>query len=120
MLGLGFEPLSAGIARPPPHPVAARRNSRTKPEKYGLRILRIERSPSGARMPAHNKWNRIARGCRGRAALETPVSTVTETVVAVPRDTLEGVILHVELAGAPEHVNVTVPGTFAAEVSSKG
>ena len=50
----------------------------------------------------------------------TPVNTVTETVVVVPSATVEGVILQVEFAGIPVQVNVTEPGTFAAELSSNG
>jgi len=50
----------------------------------------------------------------------TPVNTVTETVVILPSGMLEGVILHVELAGIPEHAKVTVPETFDAELSSNG
>ena len=50
----------------------------------------------------------------------TPVNTVTETVVVVPSATVEGVILQVEFAGIPAQVNVTEPGTFAAELSNNG
>jgi hypothetical protein len=50
----------------------------------------------------------------------TPVRTVTETVVALPSDTLEGVIVQVEFAGMPVQVKLAVPETFAAELRSSG
>jgi hypothetical protein len=54
------------------------------------------------------------------AVEETPVRTVTEIVVALPSATLDGVTLHVEFAGAPVQVKLTVPVTLAAELSSNG
>ena len=53
-------------------------------------------------------------------AVTTPVSTVTETVVILPKGTLDGVMLQVEFAGIPEQVNVTLPETFDADPSSSG
>ena len=50
----------------------------------------------------------------------TPVRTVTETVVALPSDTLEGVIVQVEFAGMPVQVKLAVPETLAAELRSSG
>ena len=52
--------------------------------------------------------------------LVTPVRTVTEIVVVLPRATLAGVMLHVALAGMPPQVKTTVPGMFAADVRSRG
>jgi hypothetical protein len=53
---------------------------------------------------------------------DTPVSTVTEIVVALPStETLDGDTLQVELAGAPEHARLTgVPATAGPEVKSSG
>jgi hypothetical protein len=41
-------------------------------------------------------------------------------VVALPSDTLEGVIVQVEFAGMPVQVKLAVPETFAAELRSSG
>jgi len=50
----------------------------------------------------------------------TPVNTVTETVVMLPRGMLDGVILQVELTGIPVQANVTTPETFEFELSRRG
>ena len=71
-------------------------------------------------MVAQSIFGRAVRGCAGTTAVATPVSTVTEIVLVLPRVTLEGVTLQVEFAGAPAQANVTTPGTFATEPSNNG
>jgi len=63
---------------------------------------------------------RFVSGLKDCDVEETPVRTVTETVVGLPSATVEGVMLQVEFAGNPVHVNVALPETFAAELSSNG
>ena len=120
-VGFGFEPLSRGIARPAPHPVAATRQpSKTKLASDDRRILRNETKLNGNRVASQNIFGRFIGDREERAVDETPVRTVTETVVVPPSATLEGVTLQVELAGVPVQVNVAVPGMFAAELSNNG
>lgn len=56
------------------------------------------------------------------AERETPVSTVTETVVALPSTArLEGTTLQVEFTGAPEHARlIAVPDTAGPDVNNSG
>ncbi len=83
------------------------------------RLRRITSSPTGASKVAHR-----IRPCvvDTEAEPDTPVSTVTETVVALPStETLDGAILQIEFAGIPEHARLTcVPETAGPEVNSSG
>jgi hypothetical protein len=118
--GLEPEPPPEGIVRPAPQPEAE--NSRHNTTKLVMRIRRVRRNanrPSGD-AASHRNVDRAANERTDGAVEATPVSTVTETVVALPSETVEGVTLQVELAGIPVQVNATVPGTFAAELSSSG
>jgi hypothetical protein len=63
---------------------------------------------------------RFVREREETAIAATPVNTVTDTVVSLPRATLLGVTLHVEFVGAPVQVKLAVPPTFAAELSNNG
>jgi hypothetical protein len=45
---------------------------------------------------------------------------VTLIVVALPRVTLAGEMVHFALAGTPAQVRVAVPGTLAAELRRSG
>ena len=63
---------------------------------------------------------RFGRGRKAEDVAVTPVRTVTETVVALPSVTLEGVTVQLELAGIPVQEKLAVPETFAPELSSKG
>ena|SRR5271170_5759179 len=120
-VGFGFEPLSRGIARPAPHPVAAiRQPSRTRTTRYDRRDRRSASKLSGNKVANQAILVRYTRGRADAAALVTPVRTVTETVVMLPSATLAGVTLQVEFAGAPIQVKVAIPGMFAAELSSNG
>ena len=120
-VGFGFEPLSKGIARPAPHPVAARRHpSRIEPASQDRRALPSATRLNGNSVASQNMPDRFVNGREDCAVEETPVRTVTETVVVLPSATLDGVMLQVEFAGAPVQVKVAVPGMFAAELSSKG
>lgn len=120
-VGFGFEPLSKGIARPAPHPVAAIRHpSSAKPARRGQRVLRRASKPIGNRVASQNIPGRLLNGGETIAEEETPVRTVTETVVVLPRATVAGVTLQVEFAGNPVQVKIAVPGIFAAELSSNG
>ena len=83
------------------------------------RVRRNASRPSG-HSPASHRNGRIAEELDDGAVEATPVNTVTEIVVVLPSVTVEGVTLQVEFAGIPVHVNVTVPGTFAAELSNSG
>jgi len=83
-------------------------------------VRRNPSRPSGHSPASHRNVDRVAEELEDGAAEATPVNTVTETVVVLPSVTVEGVILQVEFAGIPVHVNVTVPGTFAAELSNSG
>jgi hypothetical protein len=119
--GFGFEPFSKGIARAPPHPVAATRHpTRTTLASHARRFLDSVTKLNGSRVASQNILGRFIDGHEVCAADETPVRTVTEIVVALPNATLDGVTLQVEFAGAPVHVTLTVPVTFAAEPSSNG
>lgn len=122
MGGFGFEPLSRGIARPAPHPVAAiRQLIRTRPPSHDRRVLRNASKPSGKTVASQKTLVRFRNGGGEECAvLVTPVRTVTETVVVLPSVTLAGVTLQVEFAGNPVQVKVAVPETFAAEPSSSG
>lgn len=114
------EPFSNGIARPAPHPVAATRQpSSAKAASPDRRVLRTISKPIGNRAESQNKPDLSINGVNS-AVDETPVRTVTETVVVLPSITLAGVTLQVEFAGAPAQVKVAVPGMFAAELSSNG
>ena len=53
---------------------------------------------------------RFPCGRKAEDVAVTPVRTVTETVVVLPRVTVEGVTVQVELAGAPEQVKVRRAG----------
>jgi hypothetical protein len=125
-VGFGFEPLPNGIARPAPHPLAVIRHpSSAKQTRLDLRVLRKASKPIGNRVASQNILDRfiVCRFIVGReksAVDETPVRTVTEIVVVLPKATLEGVTLHVEFAGNPVQVKIAVPGMFAAELSSNG
>src|ERR1700720_1169892 len=117
----GFEPLSKGIARPAPHPVAATRQpSRIELARQDRRVRRSAPRPNGNSVASQNMPGRFVSGREECAVEETPVRTVTEIVVVLPSATVEGVMLQVELAGAPVQVKVAVPGMFAAELSSNG
>ena len=120
-VGFGFEPLSSGIARPTPHPVAVTRNVSTTTQMR----LDLRRRHAGNKLIGSNSTSQILlEPLKPGLLLEdvgvTPVRTVTETVVALPSDTLEGVIVQVEFAGMPVQVKLTVPETFAAELRSSG
>ena len=120
-VGPGFEPLCKGIARPAPHPVAATRHpSRIEPASHDRRVLRSATRLNGNSVASQNMPDRFVSGREVCAVEETPVRTVTETVVVLPSATLAGVMLQVEFAGAPVQVKVAVPGMFAAELSSSG
>jgi hypothetical protein len=84
------------------------------------RVRRNASRPSGDNPANHRNVDRTAEERADGAAEATPVSTVTEIVVVLPSETVEGVTLQVELAGIPVQVKATVPGTFAAELSSRG
>jgi hypothetical protein len=115
------DPLSRGIARPAPHPVAAiRQQSSANATGGDKRRLRKASKPTGNRDPSQNPLHRFVSSGETSDVEDTPVRTVTETVVVLPSATLEGVTLHVEFAGIPAQVKVAVPETFAAELSSKG
>ena len=119
--GPGFEPPCRGIARPAPHPVTLTRHpSRTTLASHARRFLDSPTRLNGNKVASQNKLGRFIDGHEVRAVEETPVRTVTETVVAFPSATLEGVTLQVEFAGAPVQVKLTVPVTLAAELSSNG
>ena len=134
--GFGSAPVCKGMARPAPHPVAATRQpSKTQPASQELageqrgrqergrqerRVLRSAKKLTGKSVASHNIPGRCVSGRDVCAVEETPVRTVTEIVVALPSATVEGVMLQVELAGNPVHVNVAVPETLAAELSSNG
>jgi hypothetical protein len=119
--GFGFEPFSNGIARPAPHPVMVTRHpSRTTLASHARRFLDSATKLNGNRLASQNRFGRFIDGHEVRAVEETPVRTVTETVVAFPSATLDGVTLQVEFAGAPVQVKLTVPVTLAAELSSNG
>ena len=120
-VGFGFEPLCKGIARPAPHPVAATRQpSRIELASHDRRVLRCVRRLKGNNVASQNIPGRFISGREDCAVEETPVRIVTEIVVVLPSATLEGVMLHVEFAGAPVQLRVAVPGMFAAELSSNG
>ena len=120
-VGFGFEPLCKGIARPAPHPVAAARHpSRIELASHDRRVLRSAIRLNGNSVASQNIPDRFVSGREDCAAEETPVRTVTETVVVLPSATLAGVMLQVEFAGAPVQVKVAVPEMFAAELSSSG
>jgi hypothetical protein len=119
---VGFEPdpPSRGIARPPPHPVAAiKQLSSTKAASPVLRVLRKVKNPIGNKTANQNVFGRFIGGDNNDED-DTPVRTVTEIVVVFPSATLEGVTLQVEFLGNPVHVKFTVPEMFAAEPSNKG
>lgn len=119
--GFGFEPFSKGIARPAPHPVTATRHpSRTTLASHARRSLDSPTRLNGSNVASQNTFGQFIDGHEVRAVEETPVRTVTETVVALPNATLDGVMLHVEFDGAPIQVKLTVPVTLAAELSSNG
>ena len=119
--GFGFVPPSKGIARPAPHPVAAMRHpSNIELPSQERLVLPNATRLKGNSVASQNMPRRFAGGRNDCAVEETPVSTVTETVVALPSGTVEGVMLHVEFAGNPVHVKVAVPETLAAELSSNG
>jgi hypothetical protein len=119
--GLGFEPPSKGMARPAPHPVVAiKQPSSTKAASSHRRFLRSAGKPNGNKIANQNILGCFLNDREKRVLEETPVSTVTETVVVVPSATVEGVTLQVEFAGVPAQVKVAVPGMFAAELSSNG
>jgi hypothetical protein len=84
------------------------------------RVRRNASRPSGNSPANHRNAGLVADKLEDGAAEATPVNKVTETVVVLPSAAVEGVTLQVEFAGIPVHVNVTVPGTFAAELSSSG
>ncbi len=85
------------------------------------RRARCNASKPNGKKAAHQKTAvRLANWRPEDEAAVTPVNTVTETVVVLPSGMLNGVTLQVELTGIPEQVNVTVPETFDAELSSKG
>ena len=119
--GFGSEPLSSGIVRPTPHPVAAAREASTRrPAKKRRRPLRRTAQPNGNNIASEVIPNCLKRNRALELVAVTPVRTVTETAVAPPSMTVDGVTVQVALAGAPEQVKLAVPGTFAAELSSKG
>ena len=119
--GFGFEPPCKGIARPAPHPVAATRQpSRIELASHDRRVLRSATSPKGNSVASQTIPGRFVSGHEVCAVAETPVRTVTETVVAPPSVTVDGVMLQVAFAGAPVQVKVAVPEMFAAELSSSG
>jgi hypothetical protein len=120
-VGFAFELLCKGIARPAPHPVAATRQpSRIELASHDRRFLRNATRLKGNSVASQTIPGRFVSGREVCAVDETPVRTVTETVVVLPSATVEGVMLQVEFAGAPVHVKVAVPGIFAAELSSNG
>jgi hypothetical protein len=84
------------------------------------RVLPTATRLKGNSAASQNIPRRLANGRKDCAVEETPVRTVTEIVVGLPSATVEGVILHVEFAGNPAHVNIAVPETFAAELSRSG
>src|SRR5260370_30663186 len=109
-VGFGFEPLCKGIARPAPHPVAATRQpSRIELASRDRRVLRSTTTPNGNSVASQNIPGRFVNGRKDCAVEETPVRTVTETVVVLPSATVEGVMLQVEFAGAPVQVKIAVP-----------
>ena len=117
----GFDPFSKGIARPAPHPVAATRQpSKTILATQDRPVLRSATKPNGNNPASQNIPRRLIGGREDCAVEETPVRTVTETVVVLPSATVDGVMLQVEFAGAPVQVKTAVPATFAAERSSNG
>ena len=119
--GFGFEPFSNGIARPAPHPVTAIRHpSRTHLASHARRFLDSATKLNGNRVASQNIFRPFINGNDVCAVEETPVRTVTEIVVELPRGTLDGVTLQVEFAGAPVQVKLAVPVTLAAELSSNG
>jgi hypothetical protein len=120
-VGFGSEPLPRGIARPAPHPVTAiKQPSRANAVRPDRRVLRRASKPIGNRVASQNMLGRLLNGDEKRAVDETPVRTVTEIVVVLPRATLAGVTLQVEFAGNPVQVKIAVPAMFAAELSSNG
>ena len=116
-----MEPPSRGIARPAPHPATVTRHpSRTTLASHARRSLDSATKLNGSKVASQNILGRVIDGREVFAVEETPVRTVTEIVVALPSATLDGVTLHVEFAGAPVQVKLTVPVTLAAELSSNG
>lgn len=116
-----MEPSDRGIVRPAPQPEAeSSRHSTTKPASPARRVRRNVNKPSGDSIANHRSVGRAAEEWKDGVAEATPVNTVTEIVVVLPSGTVEGVILQVEFAGIPVQVNVTEPGTFAAELSNSG
>ena len=109
-------PPGEGINRPEPHPLAT---SSTHTIAAASFLRRKAMTPSGASSVVQRM---LPCGEDTDAEPDTPVSTVTETVVALPSTaTLNGATLQVELAGAPEHERVTVvPATAGPEVKSSG
>jgi hypothetical protein len=116
--GFGFEPFSRGIARPTPHPVAVTKNAiKTTAMRPDRRCLHAGNKVIGSNIASQTL---IKPGLMLEDVVVTPVRTVTETVVVLPSDTLEGVIVQVEFAGMPVQVKLAVPETFAADLRSSG
>jgi hypothetical protein len=119
--GFGLEPLLRGIVRPAPHPVAEiKQPSSTKAAGPDLLILFKASNPTGNKAASQKLLDRLTGGRDESAVDATPVRTVTETVVVLPRGTLAGVTLQVEFAGNPVQVKFAVPGMFEAELNSNG
>jgi hypothetical protein len=119
--GFGFEPFSRGMARPTPHPVAVTRTDRkTTAIRLDRRCRHAGNKLIGSKIASQTILVLLVSGLLLEDVVVTPVRTVTETVVAVPSDTLEGVIVQVEFAGMPVQVKLAVPETFAAELRSSG
>ena len=116
-----MEPVPEGIVRPTLHPVAATKQpSSTKATSPNRRVLRKASNPTGNNAVSQKLLDRLIGGRDKSAVDETPVRTVTETVVVLPSGTLAGVTLQVEFAGNPVQVKFAVPAMFEAELSSNG
>ena len=74
---------------------------------------------NGNSVASQNISGRFTGGREDCAVEETPVRTVTETVVVLPSATLDGVTLQVEFAGAPVQVKVAVPGNVGSRAKQQ-
>jgi hypothetical protein len=105
-----------GINREAPHPAAPNKQQTIATRRQRLRPS--PSSPSGNSPTSHI----IGRdpGSPGNRIAAISVATVTDTVDVPPSAPATGVTTQVEYAGAPVHVNATIPDTPATEVSSSG
>jgi hypothetical protein len=96
-----------------------RQPSTTKQPSLDQRLFRSITRPI-VNTETNQITGRLIRERDESAVAVTPVNTVTDTVVSLPRATLAGVTLQVEFVGAPVQVKLAVPPTFAAELSNNG